>query len=153
VSRIAEDLQLLAVTVWVGALWVVGLMVAPTLFQFLPDRVLAGSIAARLFTYTALLGIACAAYLLLFRLARFGGHALRDAFFWVALAMLVLAIIGQFGVQPILEVLRQQAFPRHVMESVLRDRFAAWHGVASVLYIVECALGFALVLLQARAPN
>lgn len=152
-SRIPEDLQLLTVTVWVGALWVVGLMVAPTLFQFLPDRVLAGSIAARLFTYTALLGIGCAAYLLLFRLARFGSHALRDAFFWVALAMLVLTIVGQFGVQPILEVLRQQAFPRQVMESVLRDRFVAWHGVASVLYVVECALGFALVLLQARAPN
>ena len=152
-TRIPEDLQLLAVTVWVGALWTVGLMVAPTLFQYVPDRVLAGSIAARLFTYTALLGVGCGAYLLLFRLVRFGSHAPRQAFFWVALAMLVLAIVGQFGVQPILEGLRQQVLPRQVMESVLRDRFAAWHGVASVLYVVECALGFALMLLQARAPN
>jgi hypothetical protein len=39
------------------------------------------------------------------------------------------------------------------MESVLRDRFAAWHGLASVLYVVECALGLALMFLQARAPN
>jgi Domain of unknown function (DUF4149) len=153
VSQIAEGLQWLAVTVWVGALWTIGLLVAPTLFQFVPDRVLAGSIAGRLFTYTALLGIGCGVYLLLFRLVRFGSHAMRHAFLWVALGMLVLTAIGQFGVQPILEGLRQQAFPRQVAETVLRDRFATWHGVASVLYVVECVLGVALVLLQPRAPD
>ncbi len=67
--------------------------------------------------------------------------------------MLVLSLVGQFGVHPILEGLRQQAFPRQVAETVLRSRFATWHGVASVLYVVECALGVALVLLQPRAPN
>jgi len=153
VSRIAEGLHWLAVTVWVGALWTIGLLVVPTLFQFVPDQVLFGSLAGRLFTYTALLGIGCGAYLLLFRLVRFGSHALRHAFFWVALVMLVLTLVGQFGVQPILEGLRQQAFPRQVAETVLRARFATWHGVASVLYVVECALGIALVLLQPRAPN
>ncbi len=152
-SRIAEDLHWLAVTVWVGALWSIGLLVTPTLFEFVPDRVLAGSVAGRLFTYTALLGIGCGGYLLLFRLARFGSHALRQAFFWVVLAMLALSLVGQFGVQPILEGLRQQAFPRQVAETLLRDRFATWHGVASVLYVIECALGVALVLLQPRAPN
>jgi hypothetical protein len=153
VRQIAEGLQWLAVTVWVGALWAIGLLVAPTLFQFVPDRVLAGSIAGRLFTYTALLGIGCGVYLLLFRLVRFGNHALRHAFSWIALGMLVLTAIGQFGVQPILEGLRQQAFPRQVAETVLRDRFATWHGIASVLYVVECVLGVALVLLQPRTPN
>ena len=152
-SRIAEGLHWLAVTAWVGALWSIGLLVAPTLFQFVPDRVVAGSIAGRLFTYTALLGMGCGAYLLLFRLARFGSHALRHAFFWVALAMLVLSLIGQFGVQPILEGLRQQAFPRQVAETVLRARFDTWHGLASVLYVIECALGVALVVLQPRAPS
>jgi hypothetical protein len=152
-GRVAEGLQSLTVTLWVGVLWAVGLMVAPTLFQFVPDRVLAGSIAGRLFTYTALIGLACGAYLMLFRLARFGSHALRHAFFWVALAMVILTLVGQFGVQPILEGLREQVLPRQVMEGVLRNRFAAWHGVASVLYVIECALGAALVLLQARAPN
>ena len=151
--QIAESVQSLAVTLWVGALWTVGLMVAPTLFQFVPDRIVAGSIAGRLFTYTALLGLGCGAYLLLFRLTRFGAHAFRQAFFWVALLMVIFAMVGQFGIQPILEALRERALPRQVMESVLRDRFAAWHGVASVLYVIECALGAALVLLQARAPN
>ena len=152
-ARIAEGLQFLAVTAWVGALWSVGLMVAPTLFHFLQDRMLAGSIAGRLFTYTALVGLACGAYLLLFRLVRFGSHAFRQGFFWLTLGMVIVAAVGQFGVQPILAGLREQALPRQVMESVLRDRFAAWHGVASVLYIIECGLGAGLVLLQSRAPN
>ena len=90
-GRIAEGIHWLAVTAWVGALWTVGLMVAPTLFHHIPDRVIAGSLAGRLFTYTALLGLACGGYLLLFRLARFGGQALRQAFFWVVLAMTVLS--------------------------------------------------------------
>jgi len=152
-GRVAEGLQFLTVTLWVGVLWTVGLMVAPTLFEFVPDRVLAGSIAGRLFTHTALIGLACGAYLLLFRLVRFGSHALRHAFFWVTLAMVILTIVGQFGVHAILAGLREQALPRQVMEGVLRDRFAAWHGVASIFYVIECALGAALVLLQARAPN
>ncbi len=67
--------------------------------------------------------------------------------------MVILTVVGQFGVQPILAGLREQALPRQVMEGVLRDRFATWHGVASILYVIECALGAALVLLQARAPN
>jgi hypothetical protein len=36
---------------------------------------------------------------------------------------------------------------------VLRDRFAAWHGVASVIYLVQCALAVPLVVLQASAPR
>jgi len=152
-NRIAEGVHWLAVTAWVGSLWAIGLMAAPTLFHYLPDRILAGSIAGRLFTYVALLGLACGGYLLLFRLVRFGGHVFRQAFFWIVLVMLLLTIVGQFGVQPILAGLKQQALPREVMESVFRDRFATWHGVASVLYLIESVLGAALVWLQQAAPR
>ena len=64
-----------------------------------------------------------------------------------------LVALGEFAVQPILEGLKDQALPYQVMESVFRDRFAAWHGVASVLYLIECALGVVLVLLQESAPR
>jgi hypothetical protein len=39
------------------------------------------------------------------------------------------------------------------MESVFRDRFAAWHGVASVLYLIVSGLGVLLVWLQGRGPR
>ncbi|MGH8809748.1 MAG: DUF4149 domain-containing protein, partial [Noviherbaspirillum sp.] len=41
--------RLLIATLWVGSLWAVGYLVAPTLFATLPDSVLAGTIAGRLF--------------------------------------------------------------------------------------------------------
>ncbi|HNN85277.1 MAG TPA: DUF4149 domain-containing protein, partial [Accumulibacter sp.] len=37
------------------------------------------------------------------------------------------------------------ALPREVMESVLRNRFATWHGVSSILYLVQSVLGLLLV--------
>ena len=36
------------------------------------------------------------------------------------------------------------------MQSVLRDRFATWHGISSVLYLVQSAFGLILVLIQGR---
>jgi hypothetical protein len=152
-NRFAEALHSLAVTLWAGALWAIGLLAAPLLFKMIADRTLAGSVAGRMFRYVALLGIGCGLYLLLFRLARFGSHALRQAFFWIVFLMLALTLVGEFGVQPILAALKQQAGAQAVMESVFRDRFAAWHGVASVLYVIECALAVPLVVLQASAPR
>ncbi len=90
-SRLAEVIAALALTAWVGALWAIGLIVAPTLFDALSDRALAGLVAGRLFLYVAVVGFICGGYLLIFRLARFGGHALRQAAFWLVLLMLVLA--------------------------------------------------------------
>lgn len=64
--------------------------------------------------------------------------------------MLALTLAGEFGVQPLLESLKAQALPREVMESVLRDRFLTWHGVASALYVIVSILGLMLVVLHGR---
>jgi len=151
-QKFADGLHAIALTLWVGGLWTVGLMVAPMLFHVMGDRVLAGSIAGRLFSLISLVGIGCGAYLLLFRLFRFGGGGLRHARFWIVLTMLSITAVGEFWVQPLLAAIRSQALPAEVMESVFRDRFATWHGVASVLYLIECALGLWLVWLQGRNP-
>ena len=150
---LADGLHAIAITLWIGGLWAVGLLVAPTLFYSMSDRVLAGSIAGKLFTLVSYIGIGCAAYILLFRLFRFGARGLKHGRFWIVLAMLALILVGEFGVQPVLAAIRSQALPAEVMESVFRDRFATWHGVASVLYLVECLLGLLLVWLQGRAPD
>lgn len=147
---LAEFLQAVAVVLWIGGLWVIGLLVAPLLFQNLTDRSLAGALAGRFFAAMAWIGLGCGLYVLAYRLLRFGGKALRQLFFWLVLLLLALTAAGHFGVQPILASLRQQALPQEVMQSPLRDHFAVWHGVAGVLYLIQCALGLAVVALHGR---
>ena len=149
-KNLFEALQSVAATLWVGGMWVTGFMVAPLLFARLGDRAMAGLIAGRLFTLMSLVGLGCAAYLLLFRLLRDRGRVFAQGVFWTVLVMLLLIVAGEFGVQPIMEGLKEQALPREVMESVFRDRFATWHGVASILYVIESVLGVILVALLGR---
>lgn len=148
--RLAESFYSLAITLWVGGLWAIGFIAAPSLFASLKDRVLAGELAGNLFGLIAWVGMACAAYLLVYLTMRRRRAALETAVFWLVLAMLVLALAGHFGIQPILAQLKAEAFPQSVMESAVKGRFVVWHGIASGLYSVQSLLGVALVLLQGR---
>jgi hypothetical protein len=153
-SRFAEGLYAIAIAAWVGGLWAIGYLAAPTLFNELPtNRMLAGQLAGEMFTWTAWLGIACASYLMLFVATRRGWRLFTSSVFWLVLLMLLMTLAGHFGIQPILAELKNQALPRDVMQSVVRDRFAAWHGVSSILYLIVSLLGAALVVLQERGKN
>jgi len=94
--------------------------------------------------------MAFAAYLLVFLALRKNGAAFKSSVFWLILLMLLLTVAGQFGIQPILAQLKVDSLPREVMESALRDRFVAWHGVSSVVYLIQSLLGLLLVILQGR---
>ena len=146
-GNLSDKLALVFVTLWVGALWAIGYVAAPSLFYALPeDRQMAGMLAGKMFTLVAYIGIASAFYLLVHRLVRFGTPALKQGFFWTVVSMLLLALAGHFGVQPILAELKNQAMPADVMQSVFADRFKTWHGVASIAYLIESLLGLVLVL-------
>ncbi|MBZ0104491.1 MAG: DUF4149 domain-containing protein [Sulfuricella denitrificans] len=149
-NRFADKLALVSITLWVGALWAIGYLAAPVLFSVLDDKSLAGMLAGRMFTLVAYVGMGSGAYLLVHRLVGFGSGALKQGFFWAALAMLLLAVAGHFGIQPILESLKNQALPKEVMESMFRDRFARWHGVSSIVYLIQSLLGVVLVLAPRR---
>ena len=64
--------------------------------------------------------------------------------------MALMAAASQFGIQPLMALLKADALPREVMESVLRDRFATWHGVSSILYLVQSVLGLWVVVWSNR---
>jgi hypothetical protein len=122
-------------TLWVGALWVTGFMVAPLLFAELDDRALAGSVAGSLFTVTSYLGLLCGASLLLIN-----GLTVRTAN-WravVMVIMLLLVVIGQFVITPMVADLRLQGLTDSA-------RFGQLHGIASVLFIMTSVLGLVLV--------
>ncbi len=152
-KSVADALYSIAIALWIGGLWVIGFVVAPTLFNSLSDQALAGLIAGRLFTLVAYIGIVCALYVMLYRAFWFGGRCLRHGIFWVAFALLLLMLTGVFGVQPILTGLAGHALPQELMDGLLRERFATWHGIASALYLVESVLGVLLVWLQGRDPR
>ena len=138
-------LNLIVVTLWVGVLWMTGLT-AYVLFDTLQDKQLAGSLAGKLFTVVSYIGMASAFYLLVQRLMDYGTGALKQSFFWAVFVMLLLILAGHFGIQPILAQLKADAMPADVMHSIFAERFGKWHGIASVAYLVECLLGFVLVL-------
>lgn len=142
----SDSLALILITAWVGGLWAIGYLAAPALFYTLGEnRQLAGNLASVMFTWIAYLGLFSGIFLLAHRVAKFGLNAFKQAFFWAALVMLLLTLFGHFGIQPMIAQLKAQAMPADVMHSVFRDRFATWHGVASIAYLVESLLGLVLV--------
>ncbi len=149
-QRLSEYIYSILITSWVGALWAIGYLAAPTLFSLLDDRALAGRVAGQMFTYVAWLGMAAACYLLVFLSLRKNGAAFKSGVFWLVFLMLLLTAAGYFGIQPVLAQLKADSLPREVMESALRSRFMAWHGVSSIVYLIESLLGLWLVALQGR---
>jgi len=143
-SRLADYLFAVAIVFWVGALWTVGGIVAPVLFANVADRAFAGLLAGKLFAAVAWLGISCAAYLLIFLFVREGWQAFRSLVLWLVVLMLLLALAGYFGVAPVIDRLRADLL-REVVEGVVRSRFQTWHGIASVVWLLQCVLGGGLV--------
>lgn len=145
-KNLSRPLASVALTLWVGSLWAIGYIAAPSLFAALHDnRALAGMLAGKMFTVTAYVGLVCALYLLIFAFATEGGRAFKQSATWIILLMLGLTLIAHFGVQPIIEGLKVQGGTADVMRSATASRFAQWHGIASVLYLVQSVLGLILV--------
>ncbi|MDT3669869.1 MAG: DUF4149 domain-containing protein [Aromatoleum sp.] len=145
-SRLSEHVLIVLVTLWVGAMWSIGYIVAPTLFGMLGDRTLAGNVAGRLFSIVGWIGIGASVYVLGFLFVRLGWRAFRSGVFWVVAAMLLATLASQFGIQPLMAQMKANAWPREVMDTVMRTRFTTWHGISSVLYLVQSVLGLFLVL-------
>lgn len=150
---LADASYLVVLTLWVGALWAIGYIAAPTLFAAVGDRALAGTLAGRMFSIVGWLGLGCGAYLLLFMLLRLGAVAMKRLLFWVVLLMLLLAAAQLFGLQPLIAQLRSESVPRELAEAATRSRFATWHGVSSVLYLVQSLLGVVLTVGAARGQR
>lgn len=168
-------MRLLVATLWVGSLWTVGYLVAPTLFATLSDRALAGTIAGSVFRVEAWLSLACATTLLLLLLrnvaasgpagmrtagARAGktgdgtqeeaaGTAARWLAYWsplrLVIAMALCTLLGYFGLQPFMAAIREAAAGRELAGDA-RLHFGLLHAAASVIYLLQSLLGAGLVL-------
>ena len=146
-SKFLSILHDFSVTLWVGGLWTIGFLVAPSLFSALSDNhALAGALAGKMFKGIAWIGIACGSFLLLYEILTHKAGALKRLAFWLALLMLVITLIMQFWLQPFIVALRSIGAPVNALASPPVRSFAFWHGISSMLYLVQSLLGFILVL-------
>ncbi|GGI54456.1 DUF4149 domain-containing protein [Oxalicibacterium solurbis] len=138
--------RLLIAVLWVGALWTVGFIVAPTLFATLADKALAGTIAGSLFRVMAWMSIVCAVLLLVLRKNMDAGHA--RAALWLILGMVACTLVGYFALQP------QMAELRLILHGAVdagqladaKKQFGILHAVSTGFYLVQSILGALLVL-------
>lgn len=136
-------IERILLTLWVGSLWVAGLVVAPLLFAMLDDRAVAGTVAGRLFAITSYIGLTCGGVLLALNGWRYRVLNRRAV---VLLAMLVLIGIGQFILAPLIAEMRLQGLTDSA-------RFGRLHGLAGVVFMVNCALGLVLVAMGQQPMN
>ncbi len=132
---------------WVGSLWTVGYLVAPTLFHTLSDRALAGAIAASVFRVEAWVSIDCAiALALLVMLAPNAETAKQGNILLILIfCMFACTLISHFGLQPLMAELRMSMGSGSAMASDARMQFGILHGVSSAIYLIESLLGVALI--------
>lgn len=135
-------------TLWVGGIWTVGYIVAPTLFATLDSPALAGTIAGHLFTIMSYVGLSCGGLLLFSALVE---NRLRVFQLWrglVLIGMLLIVCIGQFVLEPRMAVLRHAGLQGDNLHAFMR-----LHGVAQILFLLASLGGLALVLFGHRAKQ
>jgi hypothetical protein len=145
--RLADAAFLLLLTAWTGGFWIIGYLAVPALFAALADnRPLAGVLAGGLFERMGWLGLACGFLIAVQTALRLRAAAWRSVFFWGVLVALLLTAVAQFGIQPLMVQMKAAVAPLDVMASPLRDRFVAWHGVSSILYLLQSLIAAGLVI-------
>lgn len=142
--RLADYLHVLAAMLWVGALWVIGLVAAPVLFRYSGDLMLAGKLAGHMFAVVDWLGMICGCYLLIFLWFR-GQPVRRKLSLWLVALMLVFTVVGHFGVTPIVVELRTE-FSAELARGIVSHSFATWHGIAWILWMAQSILGLVLLV-------
>ena len=151
-------IRLLVATLWVGSLWSIGYIVAPTLFATLADRTLAGTIAGSLFRVEAWISLGSGALLLSLLLlpVRIGAGAENSAtvertpgqtvVLKLIVAMMLCTLLGYFGLQPFMASIREAAAASGGMNAESRQYFGLLHGVASAIFLLQSLLGVALMV-------
>jgi hypothetical protein len=140
-----EVAERILLTVWVGGMWTVGYVVAPTLFAMLDDRSLAGSIAGRLFTVMSYVGLVSGGLLLLSVVMDYGKSLFRQWRGPVLVLMLLIIGIGEFALQPQMAALRDAG-----LTGANASAFARLHGISQVMFLIASLGGLALVMYGVR---
>jgi hypothetical protein len=144
----AQRLFILVAGLWVGSLLTTGYLVAPTIFNTLTDRQVAGMVAGSIFRVEALLSaVVCIALMVLANLLVNRGLAQYRLIRWILLAMLLCSVAASLIFIPWMNTLRDEALLQGmpVMLSPSANIFAKLHGASSVVFLIQSALGIYLI--------
>jgi hypothetical protein len=144
----AQRLFILIAGLWVGGLLTVGYLVAPTIFNTMTDRQVAGMVAGSIFGVEAYLSsIVSVALMILANLLVTRGLSNYKPIRLILLGMLICSVAASFIFSPWMNTLRDQALLQGmpVMLSPSADMFAKLHGASSVVFLIQSALGIYLV--------
>jgi hypothetical protein len=144
----AQRLFILVAGLWVGSLLTVGYLVAPAIFSTMTDRQAAGMVAGSIFKLEAYLSLTvCICLMVLANLLVNRGLYQFRTIRWILLAMLICSIAAVFILIPWMNALRDDALVQGtpVMLSPSATLFGRLHGVSSILFLLQSALGIFLV--------
>ena len=121
-----------AAALWWASLTVVGFLVVPLLFKFLPTPALAGNTAAKLFSAQTWVSLGCGVVLLVFLSpkSRFPQVEWSKLATILVVSGLLMALLSEFAVAP---------------RIVARENLRLWHGVGTALFAFQWACAGAVL--------
>jgi len=125
-------------TLWVGGLWTVGYVVAPSLFAQLEETRVAGALAGALFELMAWISVICGTLLLILEAGSARPPGLRNLRRWAIAAMLAFMSFSVWGLRPWMQAAR-------LADGSPGENFALWHGISAALYLMASLSGILLV--------
>lgn len=128
----------LLATLWIGGMWVIGVIAAPILFGSL-DKASAGMLAGKLFHAIGWVGIVAGIYLAIWHVWVDGLRAFQMLCFWLVVGMLLGTLVNQFAVFPIIAGFKPAV--SSATEGVFGGGLSSWHTISSLIYLVQAVLG------------
>lgn len=135
-------LKNLLTTLWIGGMWVIGILVAPILFKML-DNALAGAVAGRLFHAIGWVGIVAGIYLAIWWIWVDGLRAFQTGRLWLVIGMLVCTLVNQFAVFPIIAGVKPAV--SQAAEGMFGGGLSSWHTISSLIYLLQSLFGVVYV--------
>jgi Domain of unknown function (DUF4149) len=114
---------------WAGSLWAIAAFVTPTLFYAQPDRHLAGTLAARLFSIETYLALGLSLLVL---------ATPSRSKYWLGWFATALLVVNEWLLKPVMEQARLHGHAFGL-------GFGPWHGVSALLYLIGCVCVLILV--------
>lgn len=143
-----NSVERILLTLWVGGIWIIGYVVAPTLFKMLEDQSVAGGIAGQLFYVLNYIGLVCGGLLIAGQYMRNGQANFKNVLFWVLVAMVVIVLISAFVLQPMMSELKAQG-----LTEATKTQFGRLHFFSAMLHMAISVLGLILVAFGNKLQN